>query len=333
MLPDSFKDQFLPFKHFGCDFKEQYRGTLFRFPLRTAALARRSEISKRSYTVSEIGENLKTFSALLADHLIFLRSVKTIEIYSCQPGQTPYLRHRACSSVSGKEGQNDQSLLQYFDKKSNSPRDVFYEKLLSMPERKLPTLSYNVQVIVDTYTVTMAGVEGSKKTLGNGQGEGVMDSRNGVEGGVKDEKNRTDDDDNHIEVERENKGDHEVEYGAAPFALLSSASTSTKESVVFLVVCGLMGGEARRVACEETSRHLKLIPYGAVAACISRVGQTGQIPESGPSSMEGSGVGGSCFPPIVGKAFCFLPLPVRTMLPVHTNAYWELSANRRDIWR
>ena len=33
-----------------------------------------------------------------------------------------------------------------------------------------------------------------------------------------------------------------------------------------------------------------------------------------------------------GRAFCFLPLPARTGLPVHVNAYFELSSNRRDIW-
>jgi hypothetical protein len=33
-----------------------------------------------------------------------------------------------------------------------------------------------------------------------------------------------------------------------------------------------------------------------------------------------------------GRAYCFLPLPIRTMLPVHVNGYFELSSNRRDIW-
>ena len=33
-----------------------------------------------------------------------------------------------------------------------------------------------------------------------------------------------------------------------------------------------------------------------------------------------------------GHAFCFLPLPVQTGLPVHVNAFFELSSNRRDIW-
>lgn len=33
-----------------------------------------------------------------------------------------------------------------------------------------------------------------------------------------------------------------------------------------------------------------------------------------------------------GRAFCFLPLPAKTGLPVHVNGYFELSSNRRDIW-
>ena len=33
-----------------------------------------------------------------------------------------------------------------------------------------------------------------------------------------------------------------------------------------------------------------------------------------------------------GNAFCFLPLPVDTGLPVHVNGFFELSSNRRDIW-
>ena len=37
--------------------------------------------------------------------------------------------------------------------------------------------------------------------------------------------------------------------------------------------------------------------------------------------------------PVKGRAFCFLPLPAETGLPVHVNGYFELSSNRRDIWR
>jgi hypothetical protein len=58
---------------------------------------------------------------------------------------------------------------------------------------------------------------------------------------------------------------------------------------------------------------------GAVAICISR--QNDSIMDN------------ALFPSTNGHAFCFLPLPVSTHLPVHVNAYFELSSNRRDIWR
>jgi sacsin len=80
-LPGSFRDQFRPFHHFGCDFQDAYKGTLFRFPLRNAALARRSEISKRSYSPADAKANLTQFASQLSQHLLFLRSVRTIEIY------------------------------------------------------------------------------------------------------------------------------------------------------------------------------------------------------------------------------------------------------------
>ena len=34
-----------------------------------------------------------------------------------------------------------------------------------------------------------------------------------------------------------------------------------------------------------------------------------------------------------GNAFCFLPLPIKTGLPWHVNAFFELASNRREIWQ
>ena len=34
-----------------------------------------------------------------------------------------------------------------------------------------------------------------------------------------------------------------------------------------------------------------------------------------------------------GLAYCFLPLPVHTNLPVMVNGFFELSSNRRDVWQ
>lgn len=36
--------------------------------------------------------------------------------------------------------------------------------------------------------------------------------------------------------------------------------------------------------------------------------------------------------PTDGRAYVFLPLPIKTGLPVHVNAYFELSSNRRELW-
>jgi hypothetical protein len=73
---------------------------------------------------------------------------------------------------------------------------------------------------------------------------------------------------------------------------------------------------------------------GAVAACIRRDHNTDTSSPSSSSSSAGCQVAAVVdFPPLEGQAFCFLPLPVRTQLPLHINAYFELSSNRRDIWR
>ena len=60
---------------------------------------------------------------------------------------------------------------------------------------------------------------------------------------------------------------------------------------------------------------MKLIPYGSVACCVKA--------DDDRTSVL----------PVQGQAFCFLPLPVRTGLPVHVNGYFEVSSNRRDIWK
>ncbi|KAH8058578.1 hypothetical protein JL722_5795 [Aureococcus anophagefferens] len=66
------------------------------------------------------------------------------------------------------------------------------------------------------------------------------------------------------------------------------------------------GGAARAMACAPEHAGHKFVPFGGVAA---RLGAAG---------------GGRCY--------TFLPVPVRTGLPVDVNGYFELSSNRRDVW-
>ena len=86
----------------------------------------------------------------------------------------------------------------------------------------------------------------------------------------------------------------------------------------FIVSQASAGGEATDLAL-ELSKHLSapLVPWGAVAADIT---------------LPTGACVGSTQPISPGQAFCFLPLPALTGLPVHINGFFELSSNRRDIW-
>ena len=288
----------------------------------------------------------------LAHHLIFLRHVKTIEIYSCLSGGIPTLLHSASSSTSKKEYRNDQSLLNYFEKKNNLPREVFYEKVLSTPEDKLPTQNYKLEIIVNSYAtanitdgkMTQIMIEGEKEANREIKIHTVEENGINTPELLANTVNDNNDNNNNDNINDTTILGHILTSIPTSLPSPSVPQISHQETVTYLIVSGLMGGEARRVACEERSRHLKLVPLGAVAACISRVGSQSHVrpctdtssnrPQGTKNSNTGlTGAVGSCFPPTVGQAFCFLPLPVRTQLPVHVNAYWELSANRRDIWR
>ena len=56
-----FPDQFQPYLHFGCTLRERFKGTLFRFPVRTPELARESEISKSCYDAGTVKELFASF--------------------------------------------------------------------------------------------------------------------------------------------------------------------------------------------------------------------------------------------------------------------------------
>ncbi|TDH74225.1 hypothetical protein CCR75_001452 [Bremia lactucae] len=79
----------------------------------------------------------------------------------------------------------------------------------------------------------------------------------------------------------------------------------------FMVMNQLGGGECTKIACEPANANQRLVPWGGVA-----------VPTNGDFANATKS----------GLAFCFLPLPTHTYLPVHVNGYFELSSNRRDIW-
>lgn len=84
-------------------------------------------------------------------------------------------------------------------------------------------------------------------------------------------------------------------------------------------LCNQLGGkEASVIAVDPTNALLRLIPWGGVAVCVSNT----RMPVAALNASAADGV-----------AYCFLPLPVRTGLPVMVNGFFELSSNRRDVWQ
>lgn len=94
----------------------------------------------------------------------------------------------------------------------------------------------------------------------------------------------------------------------------SGASQPQRER--WLVANGLGGGDARRLALQQAMHKggKRLVPW---AGCAVRL----------PGADAATACGATN-----GLAFCFLPLPLATGLPVHVNGYFELSSNRRDLW-
>jgi hypothetical protein len=101
---------------------------------------------------------------------------------------------------------------------------------------------------------------------------------------------------------------HSADESSLSFREVQFTATIDK----YLVLSALGGGKSQVMACNPKFRHMKLLPWGGVAAHLSRN-------EGKPRSFR-------------GNAFCFLPLPAETGFPVHINGYFELSSNRRDIW-
>nr|XP_043609454.1 sacsin [Erigeron canadensis] len=96
--------------------------------------------------------------------------------------------------------------------------------------------------------------------------------------------------------------------------LLTEKSSSEEKSNIWLTSECFDGRHGKRKSEAKDNRSHKFIPWACVASCI-KTEDSREVKEN-----------------FEGQAFCFLPLPITTGLPVHVNAYFELSSNRRDIW-
>ncbi|XP_076890119.1 uncharacterized protein LOC143541094 [Bidens hawaiensis] len=239
---EQFPDQFSPFLHFGCNMQQSFPGTLFRFPLRNAKVASKSQIKKEAYSPQDVTLLLSSFADVVSETLLFLRNVKTISIYTKDGvGSEMQLLHQVHKQHIGEPGAESatfQLMVNHmYENRGGSDKNHFFDKLRRNNEVGLPWKSQKL--------------------------------------------------------------------------LLTEKRSSEEKSDIWLTSECFDGQHGKRTSEAKDSKSHKFIPWACVASCLR--------------TMEAERN-------FVGKAFCFLPLPVSTGLPVHVNAYFELSSNRRDIW-
>ncbi|KAK7310408.1 hypothetical protein RJT34_07912 [Clitoria ternatea] len=150
---DQFPDQFSSLLHFGCDLQHPFPGTLFRFPLRTAGVASRSQIKKEVYTPEDVRSLFAAFSGVVSETLLFLHNVKSISIFVKEgTGDEMHLLHRVCRTCVGEPeiGSTEaQDVFNFFkeSRRVGMNRVQFLKKLSLSIDRDLP---YKCQKILIT---------------------------------------------------------------------------------------------------------------------------------------------------------------------------------------
>ncbi|TQD90400.1 hypothetical protein C1H46_024037 [Malus baccata] len=152
-IMEQFPDQFSPFLHFGCDLQHPFPGTLFRFPLRSASTASRSQIKKEGYAPEDVISLFASFSKVVSETLLFLRNVKVISVFVKEgSGHEMKLLHRVhkhCNSEPEMGPNGLQDVFSLFDgnRHSGMDKDQFLKKLRKSMDSDLP---YKCQKIVIT---------------------------------------------------------------------------------------------------------------------------------------------------------------------------------------
>lgn len=333
-LMDQFPDQLMPYCHFGNNMKNRFQGTLFRFPFRNDATASESEISSNQCNRNDaIDRLMEQFKIVIPKFLLFLRHVKKIEVYveDCDDEMPQLLYYADVTSRKVLEGssysdrtmprsnleqlrsitsngvfgvRNEEaashwnSISSFITGPGTNPlsKEAFYSKLERTPTSQLPRTCHLVTIKFEDHTEVKK--HNSERIDKRGNDVSMATEGNGH---MAEEI---------IEAKERNTALFANDFVVnEDFSALGLIKTQRDE---YLICTALGGGECRRMACQSDYRHMKFIPWGGVAAHLKR---NGDPP--------------SC---VVGNAFCFLPLPAETGLPIHINGYFELSANRRDIW-
>ena len=281
----SFKNQFKPFNGiFGCDLhlkKEDnsFDGTLFRFPLRTAEQAARSEIKKLFYNEQEMRQLLQMFLDRAKSLLLFTQNVFHLEVYR--------------SSESLREG---------------LPPELMFQVTKSMLEGGI----MRELTVPVTLPATAMKLDAEQQTL--------LTQCNFLQASSMAAKKAR-------------------SHAFEPFEFPES-------SIAVDVYCSVT--ESGLKFFKRHQRFREVCETWLVVSSMGN-GQAFQFSKNDPSLLPSAGVAvqlepkesGNFLPlPVVkdvegfypnGTIFCYLPLPIRSGLPVHINGPFAVTSNRRHL--
>ena len=291
-LLTQFPDQFAGYKDvFGCDLLNTYHGTLFRFPLRTADAARLSEIKQETYPVSSVRELFAKFQESAARTLLFLKNVRKIGVYEIATAT-------ALTSSSDEESAWSQEI---------QPALLYEVCIPGFEHDTDPRAAVANWVAGETEN----GETNSRKTfldkLQRATDEalphacGWMDLDVRTRGGAL----------NSTAGDVSNSTAGNASNSTTGDELNVNTNNVTIDRQRWLISTAIAGGNPKKMSLSDAGRKRGLVPWVGVAARVPR----DERDDVSPTKTKGT-------------AFCFLPLPVKTGLPVHVNAYFELSSNR-----
>ncbi|PRQ41414.1 putative transcription factor C2H2 family [Rosa chinensis] len=174
-IMEQFPDQFSPFLHFGCDLQHPFPGTLFRFPLRSASAASRSQIKKEGYAPEDVMSLFSSFAKVVSETLLFLRNVKVISVFVKEgSGHEMQLLHRVnkhCNSEPEMESNARQDVFSLFygNRHNGMDKEQFLKKLRKSADKDLP---YKCQKVIITEESSSGNVSHSwitSECIGGGQ--------------------------------------------------------------------------------------------------------------------------------------------------------------------
>nr|XP_033804575.1 sacsin isoform X2 [Geotrypetes seraphini] len=93
----------------------------------------------------------------------------------------------------------------------------------------------------------------------------------------------------------------------------------TVDSTTWLLCSCMDSGEALKFSLNENGRRLGLVPCGAVGVMLSETQNQKWIVKPNCNSS--------------GEVFCYLPLRIKTGLPLHINGCFAVTSNRKEIWK